>query len=291
MTRAAPPTPAPKKPRPIPGRIGGVLSVVATLIAHARQFVAGATTYVEAPEFATAAAVFGTYQLPVILHRMQRGILRALALRDYLLARAARGRNLRFLWPPYLELQPHHRPPARPAPASRPDTVPLDQPRPDPAPRQPRHPEPALLDFDDPASCHLPTPEELAAEVRRRPVGRTIAYICLDLGLVPGLCHGEFWNHVEKILRRYGGSLGGMYRVRARREATFWRERDARPETWHINWRDFRPATVRRALGCRIGEALAEGPLPVGRMPAWDARSIAVEAARENTGPLVPVPS
>ncbi len=281
MTRAASPTPAPKKPRPIPGRIGAVLTVLAALVAHARHFIAGAATYVEAPEFASAAGVFGTYQLPVILHRMQRGILRALALRDYLLARAARGRDLRFIRRPYLELQPHHLPPPKPARAPR-------EPR---TPRQPRRPEPALLDADDPASCHLPTPEEFAAEVRSRPIGRTISYICLDLGVFPALCNGAFWNHVDRAMRGYGGSLSAMYRVRARREKSFWRERDARPETWHINWRDFRPATVRRALGCRIGEALAEGPLPVGRMPAWDARGIAVEAARENTGPLVPVPS
>ncbi len=35
--------------------------------------------------------------------------LRALALREYLLARAARGRTLRFAWPPRIALQPHHR--------------------------------------------------------------------------------------------------------------------------------------------------------------------------------------
>jgi hypothetical protein len=271
----------PAKPRPLPGRIGAVLAVVAGLIAQARYFAATAATRVDVPEFATAAAVFGTYQLPVILHRMQRGLLRALALRDYLLARAARGHNLRFLWPPYVELQPHHRPPAKPAP----------EPRPDPAPRPPRRPEPALLDFDDPASCRLPTPEEFAAEVRRRPVGRTIAYICMDLGLVPAFCDGEFWNQVENILQRYGGSLTRMNRVRARRAETFQRERDRRPETWHINWRDLRPSTVRRALGCLIGETPVEGPVPTGPIADWYARRGGAAAALDILGPPVPVPS
>jgi hypothetical protein len=255
MRRTDPPTPAPAKPRPIPGRIGGVLKVLAALIAHARHFAATATTHAETPEFAVAAAVFGTYNLPTILHRMQRGLLRALALRDYLLARAARGHNLRFIWPPYVELQPHHRPPAKPVP------------RPRRAPLHPRRPEPALLDADDPAACRLPTPEEFAAEVRRRPVGRTIAFICMDLGLVPGLCEGAFWDQVAQVLRRYGGRLGPMYRVRARREETFQRERDRRPETWHINWRDFRPSTVRRALGCRFGEMPPEGVGPPVLVP------------------------
>ncbi len=242
MTRAAPTTPAPAKPRPIPGRIGAVLHVLAALIAHARHFAATAATRVAAPEFATAAAVCGTSDLPTILQRMQRGMLRALALRDYLFARAARGRNLRFAWPPRVALQPHHRPPAEPAP------------RPRSAPLPPRRPDPALLDQGDPDASRLPTQEELTAEVRRRPVGRTIAYISMDLGIAPGLCDGDFWNRVEKILRRYGGSLRRLYQVRARREANFQRERDRRSDTWHIDWRDLRPPTVRRALGCLIGE-------------------------------------
>ena len=176
------------------------------------------------------------------MHRMQRGLLRALALRDYLLARAARGHNLRFAWPPRVELQPHHRPPAKPAPAPRTER------------RPPGRPDPALLGPDDPGASRMPTPEEFAAWVRRRPVGRTMAYICMDFGIAPGLCGGEFWNQVEKILRRYGGSLGRLFQVRAQREDTFQRERDKRPNTWHIDWRDLRPSTVRRALGCLIGE-------------------------------------
>ena len=243
MTRAAPTTPSPTKPRAIPGRIGAVLNVLAVLIGHARQFAATAVTRAAVPEFATAAAVFGTEHVPTILHRMQRGMLRALALRDYLFARAARGRDLRFAWPPRVELLPRHCPPV--GPARRPRAAPL----------RPRRPDPALLDSGDPDASRLPSPEECAADVRRRPVGRTIAYICLDLGIVPGLCEGEFWNRVEKTLRRYGGSLGRLYRVRARREDAFQRERDRRSDTWHIDWRDLRPSTVRLALGCLIGEA------------------------------------
>ena len=237
-----PTTPPPTKPRPIPGRIGAVLKIVAALIAHARHFAATASTRVAAPEFATAAAVFGTDHLPTILHRMQRGLRHALALQQYLLACAARGCNLRFAWPPRVELQPHHRPPAEPAR------------RPRSGPRLPYRPEPALLGPDDPDASRLPTEEELAAQVRRRPVGRTIAYICMDLGIAPGLCRGDFWNQVEKTLRRYGGSLHRLYQVRTRREEIFQRERDRRPDTWHIDWRAMRPSTVRLALGCLIGE-------------------------------------
>ena len=135
MTRAAKPAPAHKKPRPIPGRIGGVLRVLAHLVAYARHFAATAHTRAGVPEFETPAAILGTHDIPTILYRMKRGMLRAIALRDYLLARAARGHNLRFLWPPYVELQPHHRPPARLArPAPKPRT----------GPRKPSRPEPAV---------------------------------------------------------------------------------------------------------------------------------------------------
>ncbi len=242
VTQTAPTTHPPAKPRPIPGRIGAVLKILAALIAHARHFTATATTRVAAPEFATAAAVFGTDHLPTILQRMQRGLLRALALRDYLLARAARGHNLRFAWPPRVALQPHHRPPAKPAPAPRTER------------RRPGRPDPALLGPDDPGASRMPTPEDFAAGVRSRPVGRTMTYICMDLGIAPGLCDGDFWNQVEKTLRRYGGSLSRLYQMRARREETFQRERDRRPDTWHIDWRDLHPSTVRRAFGCLIGE-------------------------------------
>ena len=238
MARTPPPPLAPEK---IPGRINHVLTVVAALIAHARHFVATATIRAAAPEFAVAAAVFGTYDLTTIVFRMRRGILRALALQQYMLERAARGCNLRFAWRSWANVQPHHRPPPRPAKKRA-------------APRARCRPDPALLAPDHPGAYYLPTPEELAAEVRRRPVGRTMVSICLDLGLAPGLCDGEFWNQVEKIFRRYGGSLYRLCRVRERRTIEFQRERDRMPETWHINWRDFSPDTVRRALGCRFGE-------------------------------------
>jgi hypothetical protein len=236
---------------PIPGRIGGVLRVLATLIAHARQFAATVATQVAVPEFAPVAAVFGTYDVPVILFRVRRGLLYALALQQYLLARAARGRNLRFAWKNGADRQPHHRPKfVGPAQASRPA----------PKPKSPR--DPTLLGPDRPAAFRLPTQEELAAWVRRRPVGRTMAYICLDLGIVPCLCDDDFWNKVERVLNRYGGSRHSLYQVRALREKTFRRERDRRPDTWHIDWRYVPRATLRQALGWLIGDTPSEGPAP-----------------------------
>ena len=191
MTQTDQPIPTDKKPRAIPGRIGAVLRVIAGLVAYARHFATNATTLETVPEFVTAAAVLGTHDIPTILYRMKRGMLRALALRDYLLARAARGHNLHFIRKPYLDLLPHHRPPAKPPRAPRTE------------PRKPSRPEPAVLDLDHPDAFRMPTPEEFAAEMRRRPVGRSIVFICMDLGIAPGLCGGDLWMRIYNICLLY----------------------------------------------------------------------------------------
>ena len=147
-------------------------------------------------------------------------------------------------------------PPARSAPAKR------------PANRQKPRKDPALAGPDGPAAYHLPTPEELDARVRGRPVGRTITSVCLDLGIFPGLVEGDFWCQLEHILRRYGGSLNRLYDVRAVREKSFERERDRRPDTWHIDWQDLRPETVRRALGYRVGDVVPPPDIPPHGLPA-----------------------
>jgi hypothetical protein len=218
--------------------------VIAVLVGHARQLAATVNARAAIPEFQTAAVLFGTYDVATIQFRLRRGILRALALRDYLLARAARGHTLHFIRKPYLDLLPHHRPPAKPPRAPRTE------------PRKPSRPEPAVLDLDHPDAFRMPTPEEFAAEMRGRPVGRSIVFICMDLGIAPGLCGGDLWMRIYNILRRYGGSLHRLYKVREMREKSFQRERDRRPETWDTPWWDLRPDTVRRALGYRIGEPI-----------------------------------
>ncbi len=228
--------------RPILGRIGAVLRVVRTMIAYGRYFTAAAPNRVVEPQFAPIAAVFGTYDLPTILFRVKRGILRALALQRYLLARSARGRNLNFVRPPDVDLQPHHRPPAAP-PRAKPT-----------APRRAPCKEPSLLCDDDPRAFYLPTDKELDAEMRRRPVGLTMTYICLDIGVVPSFCDSHFFGQWIQVIRRYGGNLGPLFTMRARRGKSFQKERDRRPETWHIAWDGVQKPAIRQALGLLIGE-------------------------------------
>jgi hypothetical protein len=226
------------------------------MVAYGRYFTAAAPTRAVEPEFAPIAAVFGTYDVATMLFRVKRGILRALALQRYLLARNARGRNLRFGWAPTADLQPHHCPPPL-LPRAKPT-----------APRRAIQREPALLDGDDPRAHYLPTDAELDAEVRRRPIGRTITYICLDLGIVPGFCESKFFDGYMNLIRRYGGSLGPLFDVRARREKAFERERDRRPDIWHIQWRSVQKPAIRQALGLLIGEPTRHAGFSPGAEPA-----------------------
>ena len=242
MTTETPTTPGPEPTRRIDGRVAYVLHVARMLIAYARHFTATAAERVAIPEFAVPAAIFGTYDLPVILLRMRRGILRALALERYLLDLDARGRRPRQEWKSNLALLPHHYPPKKPPGPKR------------AAPATPRRKDPSLLGPDDPGSYYLPTEQEMDAWVRRSPVGRTITYICLDLGVLPQLCEGGMWINIYTIFRSYRGNLHRLYELRDKREVTFQRERDRMPDTWHINWRDTSKETARKALGCLIGE-------------------------------------
>ena len=107
----------------------------------------------------------------------------------------------------------------------------------------------------DPDDLHIPTLKELDAEVRRRPFGRTVALICMDLAVVPGFCTGTFWNQVFDTLQAYGGSLATLYKMREHRATSFQKERDQHPDSWGWDWKDFGPQTIRQVLGCLIGEA------------------------------------
>src|SRR5271166_4407066 len=163
-----PPTPTtqPDPPRAnadTPSRLGRVLSLVRKLIDYGKQLVGTVQQRAAAPGFALFAKPFGTADLAVILARITSGLRRAAALEARLCQRAASGRDL--------TPSPIRLPAARgPRPARQvapPDAQPADH-------------------TEDPRLARLPTEEEIAAEVRRRPVGAVIADICCDLGIAPG---------------------------------------------------------------------------------------------------------
>jgi hypothetical protein len=171
---AAAETPAPTTE---PSRSGRLLTLVRKLINFGRELVATvrerATTE---PRFAKGR--FGTTDLALIFARIARGLLLAHALEARVLQCAA-----------HLDAGPR-RGKARSAPR---------------APAAPR-----AAELADAGLAHLPTPEQIAAEVRRRPIGAVIADICRDLGIRPGDHDRAFWDELSLAIIRHGGSLARL---------------------------------------------------------------------------------
>ena len=254
MTRPASPDPAQDRAgRTMPQRLAALLHVVRVLLGHGRRLVQTVPERAANVEFAALAGVCGTYVLPTILARLQRGILRAMALERYLLARADKGREIGFVCA-------RERTSAKPAaePSEREPTsgeAASDVPGGRAEPTQPGDDEKApKRPAFDPDDLRIPTPEELDAEVRRRPLGRTILAICMDLAVIPSFCTGPFWNQISDTLMNYGGSFTTLFKTRQYRETSFQKERDKKPETWGFDWTFPPPETARQVLGYMIGE-------------------------------------
>jgi hypothetical protein len=176
----------------MPAALGRVLSLVRKLIDYGRQLAGTIHQRAAAPGFVLFARPFGTADLAVILARIADGLRRATALEARLWQRVARGQDLAPA--PVCE---HAARGPRPARQAAPDVQPESQPA--------DHTE-------DPRLARLPTAEEIAAEVRRRPVGAVITDICRDLGITPGQCDRAFWDELCHAINAYGGSLAGFLR-------------------------------------------------------------------------------
>jgi hypothetical protein len=174
---------APSDPHP-PGadkesRVGRLVALVRKLIDYGREL--AATLHGRDP--ATHARYFGTSDIALILARITQGLHRARALEERLVRNAAR-----------LDAAP--------------------RPRTAPAPRKPRTAQPsntapaALVPRLDPGIC-LPTPEQIAALVRSRPIGAVIADICRDLGILP---NHPLWREVQVVIIKEGGNFAVLVR-------------------------------------------------------------------------------
>jgi hypothetical protein len=258
---ASPPDPPQDQPgttAPMPEYIGAVLYAVGILLGYGRHLLATVHRRATAPTFPTIAACFGTANLSTIQAHLNRGILRATALQRYLLARAATGRDIAMVT---RRTRTDEEPP--PAPASPQSDQPTEPAKPKAAPRRP-----SLSPGSDDPELFMPTPEELDRQVRRRAIGRTIAEICNDLAVVPGLCTSSFWNGLFELMHYFGGDgVATVMREKSRREQTFIREQDRKLDsTW--DWLHLKRDEIRERLGFFIGEppvdpfavALATGP-------------------------------
>jgi hypothetical protein len=89
----------PQPQRSVPGRIGQLLGMVHTLIAYGKNLAATLRLRAPAPHllpcFDFVALAFDTSNLPLILNRITRGLLRAMALQERLRQRAARRQDFK----------------------------------------------------------------------------------------------------------------------------------------------------------------------------------------------------
>ena len=231
----------------MPARIAALLRTVRILLGYGRHLAETAKHRSASPDFNAIAACFGTGRLYAIIAHLQRGILRATALERVLLARAARGRDIGFV-------APRERATVTPAAPADP---PAEQSAEAPVARKlvPRPSRPA--GWNDP-ELFMPTLEDLEAQVRRRPLGRTLVDICLDLAVVPGFCTGPFWNELFDSIRLHGGSVATLMQEKVSRQKAFCREQERKPgSNW--DWLEMGREALRRVLGFFIGEA-ADAP-------------------------------
>jgi hypothetical protein len=230
----------------MPARIAALLHTVRIMLGFGRKLAETAKERSASSDFNAIAACFGTGRLYTILAHLQRGILRATALENVLLARAARGRDIGVGAP---------RVPTVAVPAATPP-VPVDPPAEPPVEalvvrKEPRPSRP--VGWNDP-ELFMPTLAEFEAEVRRRPIGVTLVAICLDLAVVPGFCTGEFWNEAFDSIRLRGGSIANLMVEKMRREQAFAKEQDRKIGS-NGDWQELTKDAMRRVLGGFIGEA------------------------------------
>jgi hypothetical protein len=263
----------------MPARIAALLHTVRIMLGFGRHLAETVTQRSASPDFNPIAACYGTSRLYAILAHLQRGLLRATALQNVLLERAARGRDLRFTAPrkpatataapvDATAEQPAEQPAGQcdDPPAGQRADPPAGQPAEAPIERKARPSRP--IGWNDP-ELFMPTLAEFEAQVRRRPLGRTLVDICLDLAVVPGFCAGPFWNTLFDSIRLLGGSIPSLMQEKVRREQAFCEEQDKKPgSNW--DWQEMTRDAIRRVLGFFIGEAVNDAfdPLPQPYAPA-----------------------
>ena len=158
-----------------------LLRLVRKLIDYGKQL--GAALTQRTADLASVTREFGTKDIALILQRIRCGLERANLLEARIIDEAAR-----------LDAAPAA---VAPAAAVAPRT----------RPAAPRPPAPPKLQ-PDPRLARLPTSEEIAEEVRHRPIGAVLADICRDLGIVPS--HPLWWE-LMVLVPEHGGNFPALF--------------------------------------------------------------------------------
>ncbi len=170
----------------MPENIARLLTILRVLLDFGRSLAATIERRAATPDFWLFSAVFGTSRVPVILAHLHRGILRAATLKSLLLQRAAAGRDV-------TAAPLHAHPPATGDANADPCDEPFDAQRARLTAERARHDAPVDPD-------NLATAEQIEAEVRARPIGRSLADIRRDLGIVACMCTRRFWDTVTDAI-------------------------------------------------------------------------------------------
>ena len=233
----------------MPNNVGVILRTVGILLTYGRHLIDTVRQRATAPNFFAIAANFGTANVSSILTHLNRGILRAMALERVLLARAATGKDIEFIQR-HIFFNPLEEAPAPAEPAPTAAAAEPEQPAATELPPRKRAPRPA--GWDDP-NLYMPTLEELERQARRRPIGLTILDICLDLAVVPGICHSGFWSDLFEIIHCFGSSVDKIMVEKTRRRTALAEEQDHNTNA-NWDWVTMTSDGFRQVLGFLVGE-------------------------------------
>jgi hypothetical protein len=210
-----------------PSRVGGLIGLVRKLIDYGTFLANTLRQRGLGNHPAIQGRLFGTTNVTLILARIARGLMRAAALEARLHRSAA-----------HLDgASPSRASRARAASATTKAAVTT-------APR--RHANPRNTDDDDALLAQMPTEEQIAEEIRRRPIGEVIADICRDLGIVPA---HPLWRELHNAIMREGGRFAALVIDILKRPG-----RVPRPEDWPDElppflWADWRHDPTQAATG------------------------------------------
>jgi hypothetical protein len=168
--------------QPAPGRVGRLLNLVRKLIDYGKEL---ATTLQQhgTTDLTTYTRGFGTRDIALILARITAGLLRAQALEARIVRNAAR-----------LD--------AAPKPKTR------------AAQRTPRAKPAAPPNNHNDSLAALPAAEQIAAEIRHRPIGAVIVDICCDLGITT---EHPLWRELHLLIIKHGGNVVVLFKDLAQR--------------------------------------------------------------------------
>jgi len=157
---------------------GRLLSLVRKLIDYGKELAATLQQRTAAPNLAAITRPFGKIDIALILARITQGLHRAAALEVRLTDRAQQEESALTTVSASPPRQPRAAPPAPQCPSDANSRV-----------------------------ARLPTPEQIAAEVRRRPVGAVIADICREFGIRP---NHPLWRELSLAIVMNGGDLNAL---------------------------------------------------------------------------------